>query len=60
MKCQNLFAGNNKKSISICRLLKILPRLPNIKDYNYTFKKNNSNMEIVASLLMEHGGVLLL
>ena len=25
MKCQNLFSGKNKKNISICRLLKILP-----------------------------------
>ena len=26
MKCQILFSGKNKKNISICRLLKILPR----------------------------------
>ena len=26
MKSQNLFSGKNKKNISICRLLKILPR----------------------------------
>ena len=27
MKCQNLFPGKNKKKTSICRLLKILPRV---------------------------------
>ena len=26
MKCQNLFSGEIKKNISVCRLLKILPR----------------------------------
>ena len=31
MKCQNLFSGNNKKNISICCLLKILPRVLSIK-----------------------------
>ena len=25
MKCQILFSGKNKKTISVCRLLKILP-----------------------------------
>ena len=27
MKCQNLFSGKNKKNISICHLLKILPSM---------------------------------
>ena len=27
MKCQILFTGKNKKNISKCRLLKILPRV---------------------------------
>ena len=27
MKCQNVFSGKNKKTFSICRLLKILPRV---------------------------------
>ena len=31
MKCQNLFSGKNKKNISICRLLKILPEVLSIK-----------------------------
>ena len=31
MKCQILFSGKNKKNISICCLLKILPRVLGIK-----------------------------
>ena len=31
MKCQNLFSGKNKKNISKCRLLKILPRVLSVK-----------------------------
>ena len=31
MKCQILFSGKNKKNISKCRLLKILPRVLSIK-----------------------------
>ena len=31
LKRQNLFSGKNKKNISTCRLLKILPRVPSIK-----------------------------
>ena len=31
MKCQILFPEKNRKNISICRLLKILPRVLNIK-----------------------------
>ena len=33
MKYQNLFSGKNKKSISICLLLKILSRVNSINDY---------------------------
>ena len=33
MKCQNLFSGENKKNISICCLLKILPRMLSVNDY---------------------------
>ena len=32
MKGQSLFSGKNKKNISACRLLKILPRVLSIKD----------------------------
>ena len=31
MKCQILFSGKNKKNISKCRLLKILPRVLSVK-----------------------------
>ena len=31
MKCQNLFSGKNKKTISKCRLLKLLPRVQSIQ-----------------------------
>ena len=34
MKCQILFSGKNKINISICHLLKILPRVLNIKEYS--------------------------
>ena len=31
MNCQILFFGKNKKNISICRLLKILPKVLSVK-----------------------------
>ena len=31
MKCHILFSGKNKKNISKCRLLKILPRVLSVK-----------------------------
>ena len=37
MKCQNLFSGN-KKNISVCKLLKILPKVLSI---NYHILKEN-------------------
>ena len=37
MKCQILFSGKNKKNISKCHLLKILPRVLSVKGvYFYT------------------------
>ena len=36
MKCQILFSGKNKKTISLCRLLKILPRVLSTK-HSYIF-----------------------
>ena len=33
MKCQNLCSGKNKKNISICHQLKILPRNQSMKEY---------------------------
>ena len=35
MKCQILFSEKNKKNISKCRLLKILPRVLSVKIYVY-------------------------
>ena len=35
MKCQILFSGKNKKNISKCRLLKILPRVLSVKSRKY-------------------------
>ena len=32
MKCQILFSGKNKKNISKCRLLKILPRVLSVNN----------------------------
>ena len=37
MKCQNLYSGENKKNISVCRLLKILPRVLNINSQFYVY-----------------------
>ena len=33
MKCQILFSGTNKKNISKCRLLKILPRVLSVRSF---------------------------
>ena len=33
MKCHILFSEKNKKNISKCRLLKILPRVLSVKSY---------------------------
>ena len=30
MKCKSLFSGKNKKNISYCRLLKLLPSILNV------------------------------
>ena len=37
MKCQILFSGKNKKNISKCRLLKILPRVLSVNTQEVTF-----------------------
>ena len=38
MKCQILFSGKNKKNISKCRLLKILPRVLGVKEQCAQYK----------------------
>ena len=40
-KCQNPFSGKNKRIISTCLLLKILPGMLSINDYKYTFRGSN-------------------
>ena len=42
MKCQILFSGKNKKNISKCRLLKILPRVLSVK----TLSPKNLGLDI--------------
>ena len=47
MKCQILFSGKNKKNISKCCLLKILPRVLSVKhsmsDKEEKIKKNTTH-----------------
>ena len=43
MKCQILFSGKNKKNISKCRLLKILPRVLSVNNENPD-RQNDSNI----------------
>ena len=38
MKCHILFSEKNKKNISKCRLLKILPRVLSVKRILFTYK----------------------
>ena len=63
MKCHILFSGKNKKNISKCRLLKILPRVLSVKphlnfmcylcslkaDSNYNVMKGLSHNYIIVS-----------
>ena len=39
MQCQILFSGKNKKNISKCRLLKILPRVLSVKPVGSKIKQ---------------------
>ena len=43
MKCQILFSGKNKKNISKCHLLKILPRVLRVND-GFSEMLTSSNM----------------
>ena len=49
MKCQVLFPGKNKKNISKCHLLKILPRMLRVKRNGYTFMGGKSGKTILTS-----------
>ena len=46
MQCQILFSRKDKKNISLCRLLKILPRVPSL---NFAFQHN---FELIFSHIM--------
>ena len=48
MKCQILFSGKNKKNISKCRLLKILPRVLSV-NANYTSQRLDTSLHIHMS-----------
>ena len=39
MKCQNLFSGKNKKNISVCCLLKSLPRMLSAESQFYVYSR---------------------
>ena len=48
MKCQNLFSGKDKKNISKCRLLKILPRVLCINDTDQLYLLSVSSAVITS------------
>ena len=50
MKCQILFSGKNKKNISKCRLLKILPRVKCQILFSGKNKKNISKCRLLKIL----------
>ena len=45
MKCQILFSGKNKKNISKCRLLKILPRVLSVNQCMRLVTKKNVTLQ---------------
>ena len=51
MKCQILFSGKNKKNISKCRLLKILPRVLSVKRNQNTFREGYTDNNIFVSIM---------
>ena len=53
MKCQILFSGKNKKNISKCRLLKILPRVLSVKTTGSTLRRERNLMEIEQTTTLE-------
>ena len=52
MKCQILFIGKNKKNISKCRLLKILPRVLSVKQQHKEQMAILSQKEVLSSHMM--------
>ena len=59
MKCHILFSGKNKKNISKCRLLKILPRVLSVKDNLHSLPHQNVSCEysLERSINMIYSGV---
>ena len=49
MKCQILFSGKNKKNISKCRLLKILPRVLSVKHIVKSQSQLTANVSILLT-----------
>ena len=47
LKCQILFTGKNKKNISKCRLLKILPRVLSVNGNAYALRGGKNSVKIV-------------
>ena len=52
MKCHILFSEKNKKNISKCRLLKILPRVLSVKSYQ------DDGRSIMEDYAMKHHEVM--
>ena len=70
MKCHILFPGKNKKNISKCCLLKILPRVLSVKDRRNALIQNipcvntissgsSHTTDAVYSLSLDHNSKLL-
>ena len=53
MKCQILFSGKNKKNISKCRLLKILPRVLSVKT-DFKLHPDYCAISIIAIFILFH------
>ena len=56
MQCQILFSGKNKKNISKCRLLKILPRVLSVKQAKH--HRWLSQKQAVSSILRSYKSIV--
>ena len=54
MKCHILFSGKNKKNISKCRLLKILPRVLRVKASVDAARRTALLLDLVTYFLTQH------
>ena len=50
IKCQDLFSGKNKKNISMCRLLKILPRVSQALTIYYNESRFDNTLHLSHKL----------